>query len=221
MKKIYLIVLLAISFQSFSQCSYSTIFLFDLGINKFEITKLINTNNSVKIDEGKLFRCCYWDKNPKIKNDSIYRSQIRLNHIQDKCFNGNDNTIYLALADDKLYEISIYQQYSKERYNEMISYYNNYVKLFKSIYPYENHFTTSTTDTHEQIGEGTRFYKLPEPKRNKLKIEEVKISFEANYKIEYNKDSKTFANTNEVDYYKLSIQTVNLNGTKLTPELGY
>lgn len=221
MKKIYLIVLLAISFQSFSQCSYSTIFPFDLGLNKFELNKLINTDNSVKIEEGEFFNCCYWDKNPKMKNDSIYRSQIRLNHIQDKCFNGNDNTIYLALVDDKLYEISINQEYSKDRYNEMISYYNNYIKLFKSIYPYENSFATSTTDTHEQIGEGVSFFKQPLEKRNKVKIEKVEISFEVHYKMHYNKDNKTFANTNEVDYYKLNIKTVNLKGTKLTPELGY
>lgn len=219
MKKIYLIVLLVISLQSFSQCSYSTIFPYDLGLNKFELTKLINTDNSVKI--GKLYRCCYWDKNPKMKNDSIYRSQIRLDHIQDKCFNGDDNTIYLALVDDKLYEISIHQIYSKERYNEMISYYNNNIKLFKSTYPYDNSFTVSTTDTHEQIGEGVSFFKQPSEKRNKAKIEKVEISFKVQYKRNYNKDIKDFENTNEIDYYELNIETVNLKGTKLTPELGY
>ncbi len=219
MKSIYLIVLLSISFQSFSQCSYSIIFPFDLGINKFEITKLISTDNSVKI--GELYRCCYWDKNVTLKNDSIYRSQIRLDHIQDKCFNGDDNVTYLGLVDDKLYQIGVHQKYSKDRYNEMISCYNNYIKLFKSIFPYESFFTSSTTDTHEQIGKGMKFFKFPEGKRDEVKIEEVQISFEINYKTKYNNENKTFEKTGEVEYYELNLKTVNLNGTKLTPEIGY
>ena len=99
-----------------------------------------------------------------------------------------------------------------------ISNYNNYIKLFKSIYNYENNFTTSTTDTHEQFGEGVSFFEQPEEKRNKLKIEKVSISFEIEYKMVFNNDNKKYVKTSEVEYYTLNIQTVNLKNTKLNAQ---
>ena len=50
---------------------------------------------------------------------------------------------------------------------------------------------------------------------------EFQISFEINYKTKYNNENKTFEKTGEVEYYELNLKTVNLNGTKLTPEIGY
>ncbi|MBA4276232.1 hypothetical protein [Flavobacterium sp.] len=219
MKKVILIIVLFTSLNSYSQCTLLNIFPFNFGQTKFEITKILNSPNSI----GKLTDLNFinqygnrWTKYDYLKNDSIYKTDVKLNHIQDECFNGNKNIIWLSLADDKLYEISTVQEYSKDRYNEMLEDYNNYLNAFKKTYPYKNSFTTFTSDTHEKIGEGVSFYKVPIGQRNKVKIEEVSISYNIKYKSVYNSYDKKFISTSEMESCKIEIKIVNLKGTKLT-----
>lgn len=221
MKKAIVIIVLCISMNNYSQCTLSNILPFKLGQTKFDITKILNSSNSIgkwtdlysnnRYDNG-------WKKYDYLKNDSIYQNVIRLNHEQDNCFNGNENIVYLGLADDKLYEISMIQKYSKDRYNEMMVDFNNYLDIFTKIYPYNNSFTMSTSDTNEKIGEGVRFYKDPIEKRNRVKIEEVRVSYTIKYKSVYNTDDKKFISTSEIESCEIEIETVNLKGTKLTSQ---
>jgi hypothetical protein len=207
--------------NNYSQCTLSNILPFNLGQTKFDITKILNSSNSIgkwtdlysnnQYDNG-------WKKYDYLKNDSIYQTVIRLNHQQDNCFNGYENIVYLSLADDKLYEISMVQKYSKERYTEMMVDFNNYIDIFTKIYPYNNSFTMSTSDTNEKIGEGVRFYKDPIEKRNRVKIEEVRVSYAIKYKSIYNTDAKKFISTSEIESCNIEIETVNLKGTKLTSQ---
>ena len=223
MKKIVFILIIVSSFQAFSQCAFSTIFPFNLGQNKFELTQLINSYSSLskrKLDSNAEAYNNGWRKYDYLKNDSIYRVNIILDHIQDECFNGNENRIYLQLADDKLYRINIQQDYSKDRYDEMIADYKKYINLFIDIYPYDNGFKISNSDTNEKTGEGANFYKIAKEKRSKIKNEEVSVSYNIKYKSVYDTYNKKFVTTSEVDYYEIEISNLNLKGTKLTNQ-GY
>lgn len=221
MKKVIGIIVLCISMNNYSQCTLSNILPFNLGQTKFDITKLLNSSNSIgkwtalysnnRYDNG-------WKKYDYLKNDSIYQNVIRLNHQQDNCFNGNENIVYLSLADDKLYKISMISKYSKDRYTEMMVDFKNYLDIFTKIYPYNNSFTMSTSDTNEKIGEGLRFYIDPIEKRNRVKIEEVRVSYTIKYKSVYNTDDKKFISTSEIESSEIEIETVNLKGTKLTSQ---
>ncbi len=210
----------------FSQCTLSDIFLFKIGQNKFDITKITNSSSTIskvgdpsdpyyyeKYSNG-------WKKYDYLKNDSIYNSYIKLNHIQDSCFNGNENKINLSLVDDRLYEISVIQEYSKDRYKEMLRDYNKYTDITLKEYKYSKPFTTSISETNEKIGEGISFFKVPLEKRSKIKIEEISISYIINYKTIYSNSSKKNIRTSEVDYYEIRINSVNLKDTKLT-NLGF
>lgn len=206
----------------FPQCTISNIFLFEIGQNKFDITKITNSSSTIskvgdpndpyyyeKYSNG-------WKKYDYLKNDSIYYSYIKLNHQQNKCFNGNENKINLSLADDRLYEISVIQEYSKDRYKEMLQDYNNYLDITLQEYKYSKPFTTYISETNEKIGEGASFFKLPVEKRSKIKIEEVSISYIISYKTIYSNSNKKNVRTSEVDYYEIRINSVNLKDTKLT-----
>lgn len=205
--------------NNYSQCTLSNILPFNLGQTKFDITKILNLSNygekwtdlynNNRYDNG-------WQKYDYLKNDSIYKTVIKLNRQQDKCFNGNENIVYLSLADDKLYEVSIVQEYSKDRYHEMLADFNNFIDVFKKLYPYSYSFTTSISDTNEKIGEGVAFYKVPKEKRSNIKIEKVSVSYRIQYKSVYNTDSGKFISTSEIESCKINIETVNLKGTKLT-----
>jgi len=222
MKKTTLTFILLMTIKTFSQCTVSNIFQFNIGQNKFDITKIINSSNKItkvgdpndpyyyeKYSNG-------WKNYGYLKNDSIYISYIKLEHLQDKCFNGNENKINLSLADDFLYEISVIQEYSKDRFEEMMLDYNNYVDILLQEYKYSNTFTTTISETKEKIGEGVSFFKVPIEKRSKIKIEEISISYNINYKTIYSNTSKKNIRTSEVDYYEIKINSVNLKNTKLT-----
>lgn len=222
MKKTALVFLLFISIKTFSQCTISDLFPFEIGQSKFDITKIINSSSKISKVGNPNDTYSYekynngWEKYDYLKNDSIYSSYIKLIHLQDKCFNGNENRINLTLADDWLYKISVSQEYSQDRYEEMMSDYNNYIEMFLQEYQYTNTFTTSNSKTNEKIGEGVSFFKIPREKRNKIKIEDVSISYIINYKSIYDSPSKKFVTTSEVDYYVIKIESVNLKNTKLT-----
>ena len=221
MKNIFTILLLTISLSSYSQCSLSNIFPFNLGQNKFEITKILNSPNSI----GKLTDLYFvdqygtgWKKFDYLKNDSIYKINIKLDHKQNECFNGNENIVWLSLADDKLYEMSTIQEYSKDRFNDMLFDYNNYLDAFTKIYPYSYSCDIFTSGTNEKIGEEVRFYKVPIEKRNKVKIEKVSISYKISYKSVYDINVKKFISTSEIRSCEINIDSVNLKGTKLTSQ---
>lgn len=221
MKKVISLILLSLSLNSYSQCTLSNIFPFNLGQNKFEITKILNSPICI----GKLTDLYFvdrygngWTKYDYLKNDSIYKINIKLNQKQNECFNGNENIVWLSLADDKLYEISTIQEYSKDRYNEMLVDFNNYLGVFRKIYPYSYSFDISTSGTNEKIGEGFDFFKVPTDKRNKVKIERVSVTYKIKYKSVYNLNTKKFINTSEIESCEINIQTVNLKGTKLTSQ---
>ena len=221
MKKTTLFFLLFISMKIFSQCTISDLIPFKIGQSKFDITKIINSSGNIsKVgnpnDTSSYEKFNGWEKYDYLKKDSIYSSYIKLIHLQDKCFNGNENKINLTLADDWLYKISVNQEYSQDRYEEMMSDYNNYIDIFLKDYQYTNTFTTSNSKTNEKIGEGVNFSKIPLEKRNKIKIERVSISYIINYKSIYDSSSKKFVTTSEVDYYVIQIESVNLKNTKLT-----
>lgn len=226
MKKTILAFFLFMTIKTFSQCTLSNMFPFKIGHNKFDITKIINSSDKIskvgdpndpyyyeKYNNG-------WKKYNYLKNDSIYSSYIKLEHQKDKCFNGNENKINLSLTDDWLYDISIIQKYSKDRYEEMMLDYNNYIDIFLQEYKYSNTFSTSISETKEKIGEGLSFFKVPIEKRSNIKIEEISISYIINYKTIYNSSSQNFVRTSEVDYYEIKINSVNLKNTKLTNQ-GY
>lgn len=219
MKKVIVIIVLLISINNYSQCTLSNILPFNLGQTKFDITKILNSSNSVEkwtdlynnnqYDNG-------WKKYDYLKNDSIYKAVLKLNRQQDKCFNGNENIVLLCLADDKLYKINIIQEYSKDRYKEMLIDFNNYLDIFTKLYPYNFSFAISTSGSNEKIGEGVRFYKFPLEKRNKIKKEEVSVSYKVRYRSVYNEIDGKFTATSEIESCEIEIETVDLKGTKLT-----
>lgn len=221
MKKVIFLIVLSLSLNSYSQCTLSNIFPFNLGQTKFEITKTLNLPNTIEKLTDLYFNDRYgngWTKYDYLKNDSIYKTNIKLNHKQDECFNGDENIVWLSLADDKLYQISTIQKYSKDRYNQMLMDFKNYLDVFTKIYPFSNSFSMSTSDTNEKIGEGVRFYKDPIEKRNRVKIEEIRVSYTIKYKSIYNTDTKKFISTSEIESCAIEIETVNLRGTKLTSQ---
>jgi hypothetical protein len=219
MKKGIFILFLITSLKSFSQCNLSTIFPYDFGQNKFDLTQLISLNSSLtkhKLDDAALAYNNGWRKYDYLKNDSIYRVNIILDHKKDECFNGNENIVYLQLADDKLYRINILQQYSKDRYEEMLADYKRYINLFLDEYPYDNFFKLLNSNTNEKIGEGADFFKVPKEKRNLIKSEKVSISYNIEYKTVYDRYDQKSVTTSEVNYYEIEITNLNLKGTKLT-----
>ncbi len=223
MKKAISIILLIFSTQAFSQCGFSDIFPFNIGENKFEVTRLINSNSSMsKIAQVPAFEAMdnRWEKCKYNKNDSIYRVEIGLYHIKDKCLNGNENRIFLGLVDDRLCRIEVDQVFSKDRYDEMIANYKKYINIFIDMYPIDETCDVLNYNTHEKIGKGINFYRVLEEKEKKIKLEEISISYNVIYKLVYNSENKKFVRTSEVDYYKIEIINLNLKGTKLTSQ-GY
>jgi hypothetical protein len=204
----------------FGQCNFNSIFIFELGKNKFDISNGITRNSELKYREMDALSKSFnnqWRTYDYLKNDSVYRVNIILDHKKTDCFKGYENRIYLNFADDVLYRINIVQEFSVDNYTEMMKLYNNYVEEFISLNKFYNKFST-VNNANEKIGEGYKFFNDENKYKNSPKVEFVRISYQIEYKSFYEPSTRKYTKSSEVDYYILEIDNINLNGTKLTNE---
>jgi hypothetical protein len=222
MKKNIVLFFLFMFNVNFGQCNLNSIFLFELGKNKFDISNEISKNRNLKYREMDAISKSFnnqWRTYDYLKNDSIYRVNLILDHRKTECFRGYENRMYLNFADDILYRINIVQEFSIDKYEEMMELYNNYIEEFLSLHNFYTIFST-VNNTNEKIGEGYKFINDDEKYKNSPKVELVRISYSIEYKSFYEPSQRKYIKSSEVDYYILEIDNINLNGTKLTNQ-GY
>lgn len=219
--KLFLFYLLFFFNFSFSQCKISDIAPFKLGSSKFEASIVLNKLNTIPRET------IYgsdtneeWAKYSYLKNDSIYKVVINKDLYSNDCIIGNKNRFQLTFADDKLYRMCIYQEFKADQYDIMLEYYKNLLNIFSETYPYSGGFKLTNFDTKEKIGEGYRFSNVPQEKKPKIKIKDIRVSYNINYKKIWNNYSRQYDKTSDIDYYEIEIEFTDLKGTKLTNE-GY
>jgi hypothetical protein len=110
----------------------------------------------------------------------------------------------------------MFQEFKADEYEKMLAKYNSILDILSDIYPYSGGFKTSNVDTKEKTGEGFRFSDVSEEKKPKIKIKDVRVSYNINYKRVWNSYSKKYDKTSDIDYYEIQIEFVDLAGTKLT-----
>jgi hypothetical protein len=219
MKKTFQFLFYSLFFfnESFAQCSISDLVPFNLGDDKFNTTLILNKLNTIKNEETYGSNTYGdWQKYPYLKNDSIYRVVINKRFYPTSCFVGSENRCQLYFADDKLYKICMFQEFKADEYEKMLAKYNSILDILSEIYPYSGGFKTSNVDTKEKIGEGYRFSDVPKEKKPKIKIKDIRVSYDITYKRIWNSYSKQYDKTSDIDYYEIQIEFVDLAGTKLT-----
>jgi len=201
-----------------AQCTFDKIFPESHGITKYKAKMLLaSQKNCQENEELNNASFGWWFKPFYLKNDSVYKSGFWYNIINNDCFSGNKNKLYLGFVDDKLYKIFISLNFSKTEFEKCMENYNTLISIFKNSF---HEWTTNlTTDliTNEQVSEGFIFYKAL-GEINNVKVHELEIKFKIEYEI------KTMANgweryqTSNVENYVIEIEYINLQGTKLTSD---
>ncbi|MBA4320584.1 MAG: hypothetical protein C0412_19495 [Flavobacterium sp.] len=204
---------------SFAQCSISDLVPFNLGDDKFKTTVILNKLNTINSEKEYFSNIqAKWEKYPYLKNDSIYRVIITKEFYPTSCFVGSENSCKLYFADDKLYRITMYQDFKADEYEKMQEKYNSILDILSNIYPYSGSFSASNVETKEKISEGFRFSDVPKDKIPKIKIKEINVSYSIKYKTIWNNYSNKYDKTSDIDYFEMQIEFTNLAGTKLTSQ---
>ena len=156
-----------------------------------------------------------WRRFDYLKNDSVYMAVINLELQPVYCFEGKETRMQLYLVNDHLYKSTTIIEYSPNNYDLMIKQYNDILAVFDNLYLYSNRFKTSNSN-EEKIGEGIKFYKVPEEKRSIIKLDYISVGYSIIYKSNYSNYDKKYIASSDVDYYKIQISEINLQETKLT-----
>lgn len=217
-KSIFLLVLF---YQIvFSQCKINDIVPFKLGSDRFSTSQILGKIKSIKSEtNSESDTYSYWEKPAYLKKDSVYMVIINKRFDENECFKGSENRCQLYIVDDVLYQIKMFQEFKAKDYDKMLNTYNEILKVFDELYPYNNAFKTKNSNTNEKTGEGFHFYESQQNKEKLLpKIKINDISYNITYKKIWNSSSQKRETTSEIDYYTIEISIVDLNGTKLTNE---
>ena len=214
-----IIFLLLINISAFSQCTYKELLPFKIGSSKFDIT-LKTQEFKLIIDDPAYSKIADmanngWRRFDYLKNDSVYMAVINLELQPVYCFEGKETRMQLYLVNDHLYKTKTIIEYSPNNFNVMIKQYNDIVAVFDNLYQYNIGFKTSNSN-EEKIGEGIKFYKVPEEKRSKTKSDYISVGYSIIYKSSYSNYDKKYIASSDVDYYKIQISEINLQETKLT-----
>lgn len=225
MKKIIFTLLTIVEFVVIAQaqCTFEDIFPVKHGFSKFKATTTIAyQKNIVEDKEENMYSGILnsWDKPDYLKGDSVFNSSISYDFLFHDCFKGDKNELYLRFVDDKLYYIQITLTFSNRQIEKCMENYNLLVNIFKNNFIDWTEFIITNDVTKEQTGEGYWFYPTLKEKRNNIKIENVSIGYKVEYELKWNDLKKEWYRTGNVKNYTISLEYVNLNGTKLTNE-GY
>jgi hypothetical protein len=228
MKSVFSFLFLIYSLWSYSQCDYSVLIPFEIGMSKFDINTIRNTSGEYKnyskntsllpheiesLDDvfektSSSFRNYDYLNEPVLKTYfSFYNSSINCNSI--------DEILYkLYLVDDYLYKIEAIIRL--DSYNKLISVYNNLLDLIPDEYLYLNN-SVYKNEFSEKVGEGVDFFKDNIDQNLSDKLDYVSVSYLFNYEKVFD-SSGSFVYSSKITDYTLSIYSVNLKNTKLTKE---
>lgn len=202
-----------------AQCTYEDIFPVEHGITKFDATNKITSNENIEKDPPG-FVSNPWDKPDYLNGDSVLVTYLGYHYSYSPCFNGKENKGKLKFVDDSLYKIRVDLIFSSEDIKKLQDNYNMLVSIFKNIFPSWERYTSTRRRTGEQIGKGYWFYPSSKENRDIVKVDKLSIGYEIKYEKKYNSLEKEWYNTGNIENYNISINYVNLKGTKLTGE-GY
>jgi hypothetical protein len=227
MKYIITLIFILYSITMNSQCNKENIIPFEIGMSKFDITKIINSNSNLsrfskrdnfnEFEKKILYEATEKANNGFVKynylNEKVYKTVINLYNSNEECF--IENHIMLYLVDDYLYKIDVSLNF--DNYNMMIESYTKLNELIQLEFKYTKEFTITNRKTGEKIGEGKDFYKLP---YNEVKINYIQLNNKINYKNINDNTTKEQITSAEVENYEINISIVDLTKTKLTNQ-GY
>tara|TARA_R110000868_G_scaffold93190_1_gene258037 strand:+ start:2710 stop:3375 length:666 start_codon:yes stop_codon:yes gene_type:complete len=217
MKRLFLLLILISFTNTFGQCSWKDVFPFEMGSSKFDVMRIVTTNSMIeqppdkfgvdRINNG----LQYYD----YLQDSVYINVINLKFKGNKCIVvGNDNHIQLRLSDDILHRAEIEIEFSKDEYNVMLANYKKVLELVPEDYKYEVPHDKFHIETREKIGEAIFF--STDGKGVKEKLNDIDIGYIIKYKRVYDKVSKKWYRSNEIQNYSLIISITDLRKSRLT-----
>jgi hypothetical protein len=221
--KAILLTLIFFPILSFSQCDWKTFFPFEIGDNKFEISKKKSLDSTIVDYQRKTNLHLDLDYSKydsyKVKydylTDSVQINRVRLEYQKNICFK-NDTELDLFLANDKLYKAEISLIF--DDYNEMLDKYDFLIDNVPKRYEYAYKNTSTNPDTNEKIGEGYVFAEnnYEGEDINEVWTDYLSITYSFTYERKWDDEKKKFYYTNKIKEYELEFKLVDLRNVILT-----
>lgn len=219
MKKL-LILSLFVPFNVFCQCTYKDLLPFKNNISRFEAINISNNIDRFIPDSERNWSPGSFSNIEYLKNDSVYKDSYYLNVNSLKCFTFDSCYYTLNFCDDKLYKQTIILYFKPSSYKKCITTYETLIAIFKNAFTItRNKQNIYNSDNNVQIGECYNFSNY-DFKKLYPKLNESSVGYSLVYKSFYNSSQNKTILTNEIEYYEIEIQSVDLTKVKLTAE-GY
>lgn len=211
---IQLAFLLSIFYStSFAQCTIQEFFPVEHGTSKFNtIIALKQHKNIVEYYDRNNLAISYKSTPEYLNGDTIRRSSYSFKYKWQDCILGYDNEIDLDFADDKLFKMNMDIFFYPEDLDKCINNYNRITETLLKTEKYHAQYINRDSDTNEQTGEGYSFNPYHE---FRPKIEQINVEYRIIYEKNYNSYLQETIKTGKIKHYILTIQSVNLNATKL------
>lgn len=209
----FFLVLALIQSVALGQCLINDFFPVKHGSSKFAAIVTLSKHSNIEDYYERNQVAIDYSSTPEYLNgDIVRRSTYSYKYKIHDCILGYDNEVDLDFADDKLFKMTLNIFFKPESLDKCLKNYNLIIKTLLETEKYSSKYTFRDSETKEQKGEGYSFSPYPE---FRPKVEEVNVGYSIVYETNYNSYLKETIKTGKILYYLLSVETVNLNGTKL------